>query len=129
MRRKMRCPAFFVNPDGTYTLDAKYQAQTLVMSHNAQNQDCTLLPNGKLVLNRGFTWDGPSGPAIDTANTLIPSALHDALYGLIKMGELDKGQRKRADKSYRDSLKTWGVKGWRRFSHFRGVDLFGWLHI
>ena len=129
----MRCPAFFVNKDGTYTLDGKYTAQTLLKGHDAQNENCTLLPNGQLVINRGFVWDGPSGPAIDTANTLIPSAMHDALYGIISEQHLPakftRDLRNAADRSYRDSLKTWGVSKWRRMLHYRGVNLFGWLHI
>lgn len=127
--KKMRCPAIFHNTDGTYTLDSKYTAVTLIRGWNIQTDSCTLLPNGNLVLNRGFIWDGPSGGAIDTANTMMPSAMHDCLYGLITAGELPKEARKLADKSYRDALKTWRVARWRRMLHFRGLSLLGWTHI
>lgn len=129
MNKDMHCPAFSVNTDGTYTLLEAYTAQTFVMGETASCEECSLLANGQLIINKGFVWDGPSGPAVDTANTLMPSALHDGLYRLIRLGYLLKHNRLNADKSYRDSLKTWGVSWWRRTMHFKGVDWFGWSHI
>lgn len=44
----------------------------------------TLHPDGRVQLLEGFTWDGPSGPTVDTENWLRASAFHDALYGGLK---------------------------------------------
>jgi len=44
------------------------------------------LKDGKLTLARGYAWDGPSGPTIDTATFMRGSAIHDALYQLIREG-------------------------------------------
>jgi len=50
-------------------------------------------PNPKqgcwIILYRGFAWDGPSGPAMDTPNALIPSGFHDCGYQACRMEELD----------------------------------------
>lgn len=125
---KRRCPAFLIT-DAGYVLDGKYQATTLLKGHNISTAYCALIPNGQLVIKKGFVWDGPSGPAIDTANTLIPSAIHDCLYLLISEGLLPTECRNPADKTYRESLKNWGNPRWRRFMHYKGVDWFGWMHV
>ena len=48
----------------------------------------TLLNNGYFVLKKNYAWDGPSGPAIDSKNFMRPSAVHDALYSLMRDGYL-----------------------------------------
>lgn len=125
----MRIPAIELYEDGRHALYEAYQGKTLLRGHDVNAPQATLLPNGVIVLKRGFMWDGPSGPAVNTLNTAIPSAIHDALYELIELGFLPPETRRSADKTYRDSLKTWGVPAWRRALHYRGVSLFGgfWL--
>jgi hypothetical protein len=46
------------------------------------------LRTGLVCIRKGFEWDGPSGPAIDTDNFMDGSLVHDFLYGLIKAGYL-----------------------------------------
>ena len=54
--------------------------------------------DGLLEINDGYAWDGPSGPTIDTKNFMRGSLVHDALYQLMREGELDKAKwRKAAD--------------------------------
>lgn len=58
-----------------------------------------LSANGVLSLKKGYAWDGPSGPTIDTLNFMRGSLVHDALYQLMRSGQLDyKKHRKHADK-------------------------------
>ena len=44
----------------------------------------------KLIVKKGYAWDGPSGPTIDTKNFMRGSLVHDALYQLMRLGYLDK---------------------------------------
>jgi len=37
---------------------------------------------GSLCIREGYSWDGPSGPAIDTVDFMRGSLVHDALYQL-----------------------------------------------
>jgi len=68
------------------------------------------LTRGDLVLHRGYGWDGPSGPAIDTESTMEASAFHDAFYSLIKLGHLDVDPWKaRADRIYHDLILENGL--------------------
>lgn len=45
--------------------------------------------NGQLVIKKGYAWDGPSGPTIDTLSFMRGSLVHDALYQLMRERLLD----------------------------------------
>jgi len=73
---------------------------------------------GYLTIHKGYAWDGPSGPAIDTRNFMRGSLIHDALYQLMREKQLDKTiYRKKADRLLQkicgedgmSSLRAWGV--------------------
>lgn len=57
----------------------------------------TLTPEGLLVIEPGYAWDGPSGPAIDTPDFMGASLVHDVLYQMIRLGVLPKEWREHAD--------------------------------
>lgn len=42
--------------------------------------------DGRLMISKGYAWDGASGPAINTRSFVRPSLVHDALYQLIRLG-------------------------------------------
>jgi len=42
--------------------------------------------SGMLVIRKGYAWDGPSGPTVDTRDSLRGSLVHDALYQLMREG-------------------------------------------
>ncbi len=63
----------------------------------------TLDPNGYLTIKKGYSFDGPSGPTVDTKNFMRGSLVHDALYQLMREMKLNRKWRKQADKElYRD---------------------------
>jgi len=64
-------------------------------------QYITLYANGRLVINKGYAWDGASGPVINTKSVARASLVHDALYQLIRTGVLKKEDRSTADKIFR----------------------------
>ena len=39
---------------------------------------------GELIIRNGYSWDGPSGPTIDTKNFMQGSLIHDALCQLMR---------------------------------------------
>ena len=57
---------------------------------------CTLWPDGVIVIDEGYEWDGASGPTIDTDDTMDGSLVHDILYQLIREGKLPYKLRKKA---------------------------------
>ena len=93
-----------------------------------------LLPSGHLVIVAGYAWDGPSGPVLDTTNTIRGSLVHDALYQLIRLGKLMPLTRYAVDETYErmcqeDAAGAWW--GWRHILqarakvHFAALRLFG----
>jgi hypothetical protein len=79
--------------------------------------------SGQLIVKKGYAWDGPSGPTIDTKNFMRGSLVHDALYQLMRLGKIDKNTyRDAADKELvricredgmwwiRAQIVYWGVR-------------------
>lgn len=56
-----------------------------------------LATNGELTISAGYAWDGPSGPTIDTPDSMRGSLVHDGFYQLIREGFLDARFRDLAD--------------------------------
>jgi len=48
----------------------------------------------------GYKWDGASGPTIDTKNTMRASCVHDVLYQMIRMKQIDGSFKYAADKEF-----------------------------
>lgn len=56
-----------------------------------------LTSDGLLTILHGYAWDGPSGPTVDTPDSMRGSLLHDALYQMIRLGKLSEHARRSAD--------------------------------
>ncbi len=82
-----------------------------------------LHPWGELVILAGYSWDGPSGPAVDTRNFMRGSLIHDALYQLLRSGELEPQHRITADKLLREICIEDGMSKLRAWWVYRGVRL------
>lgn len=81
--------------------------------------------DGKLSIKKGYAWDGPSGPTIDT-NTFMRAALvHDSLYQLIRVGFIPLECRELADKELRIICKEDGMNSFRAWYVYKGVRSFG----
>jgi len=85
-----------------------------------------LWPTGKMRILEGYAWDGPSGPAFDTPNFMVPSMVHDALYQLMrnKVLALDP-YREIADEMMFQMCKDRGMCAPRAWWCKRGVRRFG----
>ena len=90
--------------------------------------------DGLLCIKKGYRWDGASGPTVDTNNTMRASCVHDALYQMIRRGELSIEYKVEADEALRrimlEDSKQAGISGFfNRFRagyYFYAVKLFGW---
>jgi hypothetical protein len=81
--------------------------------------------DGQLTIRKGYAWDGPSGPTIDTKNFMRGSLVHDVLYQLIREQKINQNQRKRADQILREICLECGMSGLRAWRIYCGVRLFG----
>lgn len=82
------------------------------------------LINGVLTIEKGYAWDGPSGPTIDTPDSLRGSLIHDALYQLIRLGHLPPKWRRWADEMFRAILLEDGMVPERATLWYKAVRLF-----
>jgi hypothetical protein len=84
-----------------------------------------LTREGVLKVRRGYCWDGPSGPAIDTKSFMRGSLVHDAIYQLIRMGMLPADRKTKADEVLKRMCLEDGMlpvrAGWVRLA----LGLFG----
>ena len=80
---------------------------------------------GKLLIKAGYSWDGPSGPTIDTPNFMRGSLVHDALYQLMREGVLEQHDRKRTDIILREICRADGMSRLRAWGVYRAVRKFG----
>ncbi len=81
---------------------------------------------GKLTVKRGYAWDGPSGPVIDTQDNMRASLVHDALYQLMRNKQLNaRTHRKAADRVFREICKADGVSGRTANIWYKGLRRFG----
>lgn len=84
---------------------------------------------GRLTIRAGYAWDGPSWPAIDTANFLRGSLPHDALYQLMRMGLLPLEKRGEVDCLLRRHCLEDGMSSVRAALVYAGVRAGGWTSV
>ena len=105
----------------------------------------TLTIEGQLIIDRGYSWDGPSGPTIDTKNFMVGGIVHDALYEILrcptrpldrKCDILRNGEeiihaathervREEADRMLLDLVREDGMSEFRSKYVYRGVRVGG----
>ncbi len=88
----------------------------------------TLTAGGVIKIGERYSWDGPSGPAIDTKSFMRASLVHDALYQLMEEGLLDLKFRKAADQTMRKLALEDGMGRFRAWYTYRMVRWFGGSH-
>lgn len=82
-----------------YQLAVTYIMQTgIVPEHDIHTEYISLYTSGLIIIRKGYAWDGPSGPTVDTKNFMRGSLEHDALYQLMRMELLPQNYRIQADK-------------------------------
>ena len=80
---------------------------------------------GTLAISKGYAWDGPSGPTIDTLTFMRGSLVHDALYQLMRDGYLENHlYREAADRILQRVCKEDGMWPLRAWWIYHGVRLF-----
>jgi hypothetical protein len=109
-----------------FQIEEDFSVQTTIYPQEyIDTWDIRLESNGVLTLKIGFAWDGASGPTIDTTSTMIPSAVHDALYKLMRREFLPIVFRKGVDQFFHDHLIKEGMWRLRAWYWYRGVRLGG----
>lgn len=79
------------------------------------------LKDGLLHIQKGYAWDGASGPTKDTKNSMRGSCCHDALYQLMRMGLIDNNLWSFADSELYKCLEKDGMSSFRRWYWRKGL--------
>jgi hypothetical protein len=101
--------------DWKYRVDERLEIQTGIKGFHAVIDGAELFEDGLLVLEVGFCWDGPSGPAVDTPSFMRGSAAHDLFYRLMRLRLLPQSVRKAADKLMYSLCREdgmWPIRAW-----------------
>ena len=108
-----------------YLLEKNFEIQTKIKPKKAIHLGhyITLYTTGKLVIRRGFMWDGSSFCA-DTDADMVASLVHDALCLLIEACLLSRHYIKKVNDLYRFLCKRDGMPEWRYKLRRLGLRLF-----
>jgi hypothetical protein len=83
----------------------------------------SITPTGEICIRKGYAWDGPSGPTIDTRNFMRGSLVHDVLYQAIRLELLPQEFRQTADAILRDICIEDGMSRIRAWWVYTGVRI------
>lgn len=100
------------------------------ISEPIQTEYITLIPTedfrSKLIIRKGYAWDGASGPGIDTKTNMRGALIHDALYQLMRSGLLPYNVYKNeADRIGQQICLEDGMIPFRAWLAYWLVRLFG----
>ena len=84
-----------------------------------------LTDDGKLEIKKGYAWDGPSGPTIDTLNFMRGSLVHDALYQLIREKAIPYSFKDYTDQLLKKICREDGMSRFRAWYVYQAVKWFG----
>lgn len=112
-----------------YRTRRQIELKTSVLGYSCKTEYIQLWDDGRLILAKGYAWDGPSGPTIDTEDSLRGSAGHDALYQLIGLRAIPADKRMLADMDLRRWCIEDGMPEARADLWFKAVRLFGGNHV
>ena len=105
-----------------YQLVEEHQVKVSVIpKKNIKTDFIELNTEGMLIIKKGYAWDGPSGPALDTGNFMRGSLVHDALYQLLRNELLEPEWRDEADEELRRICRQDGMSRIRAWWVHRAV--------
>ena len=119
----------FDHPKYRFILAAPLTLDTNIIGRACKTERVELKADGTLVITNRYAWDGASGIAINTENSVRASCGHDALYQLMDLGLLPRTKRLQADACLRRWLIEDGMIELRANLWFFAVRLFGELYI
>lgn len=108
-----------------YQIVEPVQIQTELVSKETGNTYVYLTTDGILNISKGYSWDGPSGPTIDTKTFMRGSLVHDALYQLMRDGYLDNEYRDYSDRLLKNICIEDGMSRIRAWYIYFGLKWFG----
>ena len=105
-----------------YQLAENYSTSVVICPDEKIEMDfIDLDTDGMLTIQKGYAWDGPSGPTIDTKSFMRGSLVHDALYQLMRNNLLPSSCREDADQELHRICIEDGMNRFRAWYILLGV--------
>jgi hypothetical protein len=105
---------------------------TIIPKKDSDEHFLSIRMDGKLIIKKGYAWDGVSGPIQDTNENMRASLVHDAYYQLMRGKKVIKkskskkiDNRKKADKLFKSMLKEDGLASTTAHSYYLALRAFG----
>ena len=117
-----------------YRVLMPFTTMTRITGYEVKHKFFSLYPRGTLVVHKGYSCDGASGPTWDDSSNIHAGFAHDALYQMLRIGKLSQTEedfslnRKLADLTFLDQLKADGMNWFRRWYYYKAVRWFGKKH-
>ena len=108
-----------------YQLMEDYSLDVAVKEYEINTPYLSLGNDGILIIKKGYAWDGPSGPTIDTLNFMRGSLVHDAFYQLMRIEKIPPSYKEYADRFLQKICIEDGMSRFRAWYVYQGVRLFG----
>ena len=108
-----------------YILTRPYEDEVAIFGYDINEVYFRLTSTGHLTINALYGWDGPSGPTIDTIDSLRGSLMHDVLYQMIRRGLIPPSYKDYADTLFHKVLLEDKMGEGRADYWFEGVEHFG----
>ena len=106
-----------------YQLVESYEVQvSITPEEDIETNYIDLSATGWLTIKKGYAWDGPSGPTIDTKNFMRGSLVHDALYQLLRNEHIEQKWRAHADEELKKICLEDGMSRLRAWYVHRAVQ-------
>jgi len=123
-------PKIYFKTGYKYVLANDYSIQLLFAPRDTICTDfIAFYPDGRMVIRKGYAWDGPSGPTWDTNDFMRGSLVHDALYQLIREGHLPISRKTDADSVLRTICREDGMGKLRAWYVYHGVKRFAMIAL
>ena len=78
-----------------------------------------------IYIKKFYSWDGASGPTIDSKTSMIAGLVHDCLYQSINTNLMDPSYKATADKEFLSILLENHMNKFRAYSWYFFLGLFG----
>jgi hypothetical protein len=109
-----------------YQLKADYVLSTPVIPDTPVDTDYFgLTKEGVLRVKKGYAWDGPSGPTVDTQDFMRGSLVHDVFYQLMREGFISNQYKDTADRLLQFICVEDGMSALRAWFVYQGVRIGG----
>jgi len=107
-----------------YQLAEDYAVIVPIFRFDVGTDYIELDPTGRLLIRKGYAWDGPSGPTVDTPSFMRGALIHDSLYQLIRLELLPPGFKEVADRILKRICIEDGMNRLRAWYVYHAVSKF-----